>query len=138
MNGVQSLFWNILSIGLGGALGTLFRYFLNVNMVFVSLPMVTVIENVLGSLLLGAFTGWLLHKQVKEWLKLGLGVGFCGGFTTMSTLAADSLFLVNHFSFVQAGLYVSVSLFGGIIFAFIGLLVGQRWSGLVIQAKSNS
>lgn len=138
MNGVQSLFWNILFIGLGGALGTLFRYFLNVNMVFVSLPMVTVIENVLGSLLLGAFTGWLLHKQVKEWLKLGLGVGFCGGFTTMSTLAADSLFLVNHFSFVQACLYVSVSLFGGIIFAFIGLLVGQRWSGLVIQAKSNS
>lgn len=138
MNGVQSLFWNILFIGLGGALGTLFRYFLNVNMVFVSLPMVTVIENVLGSLLLGAFTSWLLHKQVKEWLKLGLGVGFCGGFTTMSTLAADSLFLVNQYSFFQAGLYVAISLFGGILFAFVGLLVGQRWSGAAIKAKSNS
>lgn len=125
---MQGLFLNLLVIGLGGALGTLFRYLLNINMLLVSFPLATVIENVLGSLLLGSFTGWFLHKQVKEWIKLGLGVGFCGGFTTMSTLAADSLFLATAHSFVQAGTYVAVSLFGGILFASLGLVVGQRLS----------
>ncbi|PPA70787.1 fluoride efflux transporter FluC [Jeotgalibacillus proteolyticus] len=121
---------NCIAIAAGGAAGTLCRYFLNVHTlsIWAGHPVGTVLENLLGSLLLGFLTGWVLHRKVKDWVKLGLGVGFCGGFTTMSTLAADTFFLSQESS--PAGLltYLFISLFGGLTLAFIGLVLGEKWS----------
>ncbi|MFV8827747.1 fluoride efflux transporter FluC [Alkalihalobacterium sp. APHAB7] len=119
---------NLIAIAIGGAVGTMLRYTLNVYTLFVGYPIGTVIENIVGSLLLGLFTGWFLHRKPREWVKVGLGVGFCGGFTTMSTLAADSLYLYQHMSLMESAIYLSVSLFGGLTFAFVGLLLGTKWS----------
>ncbi|MBU9712306.1 CrcB family protein [Bacillus tamaricis] len=120
---------NILSIGIGGALGTITRYFLNLYTLFVGYPIGTVIENILGSFLLGILTAWFLNRKSREWVKVGVGVGFCGGFTTMSTLAADSFFLVQEVSILSFLIYLFLSLFGGLTLAFMGLLLGTKWSG---------
>ncbi|WP_216827532.1 fluoride efflux transporter FluC [Alkalihalobacterium elongatum] len=119
---------NLIGIAIGGAIGTMLRYTLNVYTLFVGYPIGTVIENVVGSLLLGLLTGWFLHQKPREWVKLGLGVGFCGGFTTMSTLAADSLFLYQQMSLLESSIYLAISLVGGLTFAFVGLLLGTKWS----------
>lgn len=116
----------LAAIGAGGALGTLFRYLLNVNTLVINFPAGTLIENCAGSLLLGLLSGWFVHTRAKPWLKAGLGVGFCGGFTTMSTLAADSVLLAQNGTPVFLFLYLGASLFGGIALAFCGWTLGYK------------
>lgn len=116
----------ILAIFVGGAFGTLFRYTVNEYTLVTGYPLGTVIENIFGSFLLGLLTGWFVYKSTKEWVKAGLGVGLCGGFTTMSTLAADSLFLFEVSGVYSSLLYIVISLFGGIILAAVGSLLGEK------------
>ena len=115
----------LLAIGLGGAIGTLLRYVLNVYTLTVGYPIGTMLENLFGSLLLGMLTGFFLYRIVPDWLKLGLGVGLCGGFTTMSTLAADAVFLSTHYPVYYPLLYVAISVIGGVAAAFIGFRLGE-------------
>lgn len=122
------MYKNLIAIGIGGALGTLCRYFINLQTLSTGLPIGTVIENLIGSMLLGLFTGWVLHRKPKEWVSAGIGVGFCGGFTTMSTLAADTISLNSQVSLTASMVYLIVSLFGGIFLAFGGLVLGAKWS----------
>ncbi|WP_280771339.1 fluoride efflux transporter FluC [Salipaludibacillus daqingensis] len=119
-------YWTIISIFIGGAIGTLLRYFINLQTVTLLFPIGTLFENLLGSLLLGTLTGWVAVKVIPSFLKVGLGVGFCGGFTTMSTLAADSAFLAGQASLFQSGMYLITSLIGGVLFALLGMLLGHR------------
>ncbi len=115
----------MIAIGLGSAIGTFFRYLLNVFTLEVGYPLGTVLENIGGSFLLGFLTAWFVVFVPKEWIKTGLGVGLCGGFTTMSTLAADSVLLYNvHPS--ESMIYVMTSLFGGILFALLGFVMATR------------
>ncbi|BAB06706.1 CrcB family protein [Halalkalibacterium halodurans] len=115
----------IVAIGIGGAIGTSFRFLLNTWTLTTGYPYGTLIENIVGSFLLGFLTSWFLVIVPKEWLKKGLGVGLCGGFTTMSTLAADSVLLYSHHPFSSL-IYVAASLFGGIGFALLGYLLASK------------
>ncbi|WP_088104023.1 fluoride efflux transporter FluC [Halalkalibacter urbisdiaboli] len=109
---------NLVSIAVGAGIGTLLRFILATGF-STGYPMGTFLANIIGSFVLGALTGWFMYRIPKEWVRLGLGVGLCGGFTTMSTLAADTVFLLeNHL--LQAVIYVSSSLLGGIVCALIG------------------
>lgn len=116
----------MLAVGIGGALGTLFRYFININTLQTLYPIGTIIENLIGSFLLGGLTGWLIHRHVKDWMKNGIGVGLCGGFTTMSTFAADTVYLYAHESVTSALVYVVISLFGGICLAMAGYILAEK------------
>ncbi|RXI96406.1 CrcB family protein [Anaerobacillus alkaliphilus] len=116
---------NIIAVGVGAAIGTISRYSLNLLTLESGYPYGTIIENLFGSLLLGFLTAWFFVFVPKEWVRTGLGVGLCGGFTTMSTLAADTSFLMNHYTVFDAGLYVFGTMFGGIILAFIGYRAGS-------------
>lgn len=117
---------NISAIAVGGALGTLLRHHLNVNLFFNYMPNATIVENLVGSLFLGCLAGWLLHKMIPEWLKLGLGVGLFGGFTTMSTFAADTFSIFAMHSAIDALKYLSITLFGALGMAAIGFIIGSK------------
>lgn len=117
-----------LAIGIGGGLGSLLRYLINIQTVALLFPLGTLLENLLGSFLLGLLTGWVVHLKLNEILKTGLGVGFCGGFTTMSTLAADvnSLIINEYWLFVSV--YFGTSIFGGVALAFLGYIIAEKGS----------
>jgi fluoride exporter len=88
----------------------------------------------------GAFIlGLLLEALVRSgedvgWrrrARLAGGTGFCGGFTTYSTLAVETVQLARHGVWSTAALYVVVSVLGGLVAAVAGILVGAahaRWS----------
>lgn len=113
---------NIIAVAVGGAIGTLLRYFMNLWTLPTGYPIGTVIENISGSLLLGILTAWLIARPSPAWVKAGLGVGFCGGFTTMSTLASDTL-LLSASDPLAPLIYLTASIFGGLFAALIGFVL---------------
>lgn len=124
---MPSILRDSLFVAAGGAIGTLIRHLLNVAMFVPGWPLGTVVENITGALLLGLTTGWLASQKTSpEWIRTGIGVGFCGGYTTMSTFAADSFIVYLHQTPSWAAGYVAVSLVFGLLFAWGGLVAGRR------------
>jgi len=117
-----------LVVGMGGALGSLLRYLINIQTVSYQFPLGTLLENLVGSFLLGVLTGWIIHVKINEALKTGIGVGLLGGFTTISTLTADvnSLIVSEYWLFVSV--YIGTSVFGGVTLAFVGYIVAEKRS----------
>jgi protein CrcB len=80
---------SILIAGIGGFIGTVFRFLVSryIQVTYLSVfPWGTFLVNILGSLLIGIFYG-ISEKgnfMSPEW-RIFLTVGICGGFTTFST-----------------------------------------------------
>ena len=125
--------YNLLAIMIGGIIGTLLRYTISINLFFEHLPYATILVNVLGSLLMGMLAGWLVYNKMPVYLRLGVVAGFLGGFTTMSTLAYDVVYLFMSYSAFSSSVYILLSLIGGITAALLGFL-GIRELG---QLKNN-
>jgi len=106
--------------GLGGGLGAVLRHGLALSIRH-DLPLSTLIVNVLGSLILGLWTGYLggpaeMGEETKR-----LVFGFCGGFTTFSSFAYQSLELNRHHTILHAA--------GNILFSLV-LCWAALWFGL--------
>ncbi len=116
-------------VALGGAAGTLSRYgvaeALDADRLF---PLATFLVNVTGSFALGALLAVLLVRDSSaptNRLRLLLGTGFLGGYTTYSALAveSDTLLRGDH---VALGLTYAVgSLVAGLLAAFAGVATGR-------------
>lgn len=122
----RSVFLNITAVALGGAIGSVFRYLLGTYTLWIEYPLGTAVVNVCGSLLLGLLTGWVLQRKINDVLKNGIGVGFCGGFTTMSAFAADLVLLFEQALFFAGVSYLLLSVIGGLTAAFIGIIIGSK------------
>ena len=64
---------------------------------------------------------WLARSGGSEDLRLLLGVGLLGGFTTFSAFSLEIVQLAQRGEAGLAGLYVAASLGGGIIALLLGL-----------------
>jgi CrcB protein len=86
----------VLAIGAGGFVGALARYAVHVVVLRTfgpSLPLGTLTVNVTGSFALGLLFGLSEMHAVAPAVRLGLGVGVLGAFTTFSTFAIDTIAL---------------------------------------------
>ena len=121
-----------LSVALGGGIGALARYqlgrfmtgWLGPNIVTV-FPFPTLAVNAIGSLLMGLLAGWLAQRgdglgMQGDQLRLLLGVGLLGGFTTFSAFSLEMVLLIERGNYGLAGLYVLLSL--GLCLS--GLMIG--------------
>lgn len=84
----------VVSVAAGGALGSLARYGLSHALPpHDGVPLGTLTENVVGAFVLGFLLQWLLSRGVenhrRRWLRLTLGTGVLGGFTTYSAFALE-------------------------------------------------
>lgn len=112
---------NLVCVGLGGALGSVARYVLShfvAKTCIVAFPWGTLVVNVAGCLLVGFLSG-LVSASPSTW-RLLLVTGFCGGFTTFSTFASESVGLVNSGQAVLAALNVGVSVTAGVAAVYGG------------------
>lgn len=118
---------NIASVFGFGAIGAALRALIIGEFPSSPFPCATLVINISGSLVLGLLTGFFLKYMNKEWIRLGLGTGLCGGFTTMSTFAADTYGLISAGYLIQALLYTAGSVFLSILAAMAGLAL-SRWA----------
>lgn len=88
----------------------------------VAVPWATFVVNVLGSILLG----FLVAATDKPELRLLLGTGFLGAFTTFSTFSVESMQLVESGEYGVAAASVLGNLVLGLSGAALGLYLGAR------------
>lgn len=134
MAGEPSPLFASLSVAAGGAVGSVLRY--QIGRLVTNLagpgnafPWGTLAVNIAGSLAMGALIGWLargtLSEQSAEPLRLLVGVGLLGGFTTFSAFSSELVTMLHR---GQAGLaagYAAASLVAGMAAIIIGLVAAQ-------------
>ena len=78
-----------LLVALAGGLGAVVRFLVDAAVGGrarrFGMPLGTVVVNVTGSFLLGLLTGWWATHTADPGVRLVLGTGFLGGYTTIST-----------------------------------------------------
>lgn len=119
----------LAAIGVGGAIGALARYGLDVALPAdrTGFPWATFGINVVGSLLIGVLMVlvvevWETHPLVRPFL----GVGILGGFTTFSTYVVDMQRLVDAGAAGTALAYLAATLAAALVAVYVGLVITRR------------
>ncbi len=117
----------LLAIAVGGALGSLARYFLSSGIYSVTgdaFPSGILIVNVLGGFLMGLIVelGALKLSYSPEMRAL-LTTGILGGFTTFSAFSLDAALLIERGDWGGALLYMLASVVLSVLALFGGLFL---------------
>ena len=119
----------ILGVTVGGALGALSRYGIDTfverrtDAVF---PWATFLINVSGCLAVGFLIAAIVDRhRAPEWLRVGLVLGFCGGYTTFSTFAQEALDLLETGKGAVAFAAIAANVLLGLAAVFVGLRIGR-------------
>ena len=117
----------IFGIALGGALGTVARYWLGglAQRYSAFFPYGTLTINVTGSLALGFLVRYLLATPAGPELRAALTIGFCGGFTTFSTFSYEAAALIESGSTGRALLYMAASVVLSLTATFVGFAIAR-------------
>jgi CrcB protein len=126
--------WSYLSVALGGALGSVARFWLSgmlAEQAGGTFPLGTLAVNVTGSFAIGIFatlTGpdglWLVRPGAREFFMIGL----CGGYTTFSSFSLQTLGLARDGEWLWAGANILLS---------VVLCLGAVWVGHVAAEVLN-
>ena len=114
----------ILSVAIGGAIGSLLRYYLSTlnflsNSVF---PVSTFLVNVIGSFAIGVLF-FLFKDSNNDYLKSFLMIGFLGGFTTFSAFTIDVLDLLQNDQYLISIIYICVSVIVSLLAVYLGFWI---------------
>jgi fluoride exporter len=119
----------LLNLIIGGATGTIARYLLGgavYRLMGTNFPYGTLVVNVSGCFILG-FLATLADKKfiLGPDARLLLMIGFCGAFTTFSTLIFESDSLVRNGQTIRAFTNIFASVILGFMLFRIGSLLGE-------------
>ncbi len=144
----MKLFWLMLA----GALGAAARYgltiaiqnwlasrgersFLATNL-GATFPLGTLLINVSGCFFLAFLTTLVLQGMVKPELRLILGTGFLGAFTTFSTFEVESENLLSSSQWLPASVYIFGNLLLGFAAVILGRFVALRFFGSAVAGNA--
>ena len=112
---------NFLYVALGGAIGALGRYAISLIPTKTDFPVLTLITNVIGAILIGFIIGVINNTDdSSKNALLFWKTGVCGGFTTFSTFSLEAANLIENKAYLSSGCYVALSVMGCIIGVYCG------------------
>ena len=123
---------HLLYIGFFGGLGCVLRYLAS-SWTYLLLgrdfPYGTLVVNVLGSLMLGMLMTFGLRGTILSTeIRLGIAVGFMGGFTTFSTFSYETLRLLEDGNLWQAGINIGFNIVLCLVFTAVGVAIARYLS----------
>ena len=115
-------------VALGGALGAVARYAISLIPVKTQFPILTLLTNILGAILIGFIVGIIDKKSdVSPNMVLFWKTGVCGGFTTFSTFSLEAYKLLENKAYVLGGVYVALS----VCCCIFGILLGKKLATII-------
>jgi CrcB protein len=112
----------ILLVGAGGAIGSILRFLTSAAVTRPEpflFPLGTFTVNTLGCFCIGLFANLIPSSN----LRFLLITGFCGGFTTFSTFADETLTLINNNQPTLAFIYTLASCATGLCAVWLGMYI---------------
>jgi fluoride exporter len=121
----------LAGVAFGGAVGAMSRYGLD-RMIEAreeaTFPWSTFVINASGCLVVGFVIAALVDRRhTPEWLRAALVIGFCGGYTTFSTFAQETLDLLEARDVAIA----LTSVASNVVLGVLAVLAGTRFGRLV-------
>jgi len=126
--------WEYVALVLvGGSIGTAGRYLLtSVLPSWHDVPVGTLVANVTGAFLLGLLLEALVRRGPDQGsrrvVRLLVGTGVLGGFTTYSSFAVETDGLLRAADVAPALIYAAATLVLGLVATSAGIVVGARSS----------
>jgi len=120
--------YHLLLVMIGGGIGAGGRHLVSMATLRLfgpGFPVGTLAVNVIGSLAMGLFIGWLVKHEAAHLqpLRYFLATGLLGGFTTFSAFSLDTSVLWERGDTMLALIYVVGSVVLSILAVFAGLAV---------------
>jgi CrcB protein len=119
-------------IMIGGAVGSLLRYFVQLGMLawLGTFPIGTLVVNVLGCFAIGALNAAFLGPYpIRPEYRLAIVTGVLGGFTTFSAFGWETIVLAEEGRPAAAAAYVALSVVLGLAAVWAGSRIAQRIYG---------
>lgn len=110
-------------VGVGGFAGSVARYGLSASAqrLAIAWPLGTLAANVLGCLVIGVVMGLSARGEtISPEVRVAVAVGFCGGFTTMSSMIYETAEMLRAGEYLHAMVYAA----GSSLLSMTALLVG--------------
>ena len=115
----------IISVMAGGALGAAARYLVSLALAGRGFPYATLAVNLLGGFAMGVLAALVLRGVASEGLRLFVGVGILGGFTTFSAFSLESFQMIERGQIAVASGYAIASVIGSIAALAVGYAVAR-------------
>ena len=118
--------WPYLCVGIGGLLGSLCRYGLALCTQGYSfaMPIGTLGSNLAGCFVIGVVAQITVGTEwISPLTRLFLVTGFCGGFTTLSSLIYELAQMMKVGEWWYAVLYLNVTFIGAMTAYYLGTLL---------------
>ncbi len=119
-----------LFVAIGGALGAMARFSLNVLMQReVEFPWGTLTANLTGCLIMGvvahfvASAAWFNEAGIiPDQYRLLFAIGFCGSFTTLSAMIMELHTMLQRDEIMSSFAYLMGTMIGGFAFFYLGFM----------------
>jgi len=117
----------IFVVFIGGCAGAYARYYVSQYMPSTTngWPISTLFVNLLGAFLLGFLLEGLVRigpdQGTRRLVRLAVGTGFMGAFTTYSSFVSDIYLLLQHHHMLVAASYGSLTILGGLVLSALGI-----------------
>lgn len=123
---------NYLYIALGGALGSLTRYWVGTavaNRMGTKFPYGTLIVNITACVMIGFILTFLGRRpEFSPALRFLIPIGFIGAYSTFSTFEWETFANLQTGAFLIAGLYVALSCVLGLAGVWCGVMLARLCS----------